>query len=433
MNNMLKGLAVIVACALLFFASLTAIKTIGAKRDAGDFSKARQEENPVEETEDQTEEVEADEVQQGEQADASEGGIVDMQDVSKDFDNELISFLEESGYKTENYMVSPASLRAALALAVAGADSDTKTALLRSMGFEDENEMNEWYEKVRTAPDTSDGNTTFRLLDSAWHNTASKGTISDEYKKKIEDNYGAKAGDVSSDEITDKVNSWVNEGTEGLIPKISDDLSAMDLVLVNTLYLKSAWVNEFSDIATEEGDFTTCENSTVKKDFMQQTDYFNYYEDDDGKLIVMPMEGDVSAVFTLGNIDDISHKIEESSEEKVHVRLPKFEAENAFDKKEMSDFIKSRGADVAFTPAADFSVMSKDGEFYISDIVQMTKIRVDEDGIEAAAATAVMMLGSGLPGFEEEPKEFIADEPFRFYIVTNTDSHDVLFCGQIVK
>ena len=414
MKNALKGLAVTAICGLFFCASISAIRNIGKKRDAGDFAKAKAMGKAQEET--KTE-------KKGE----------DMQDISKDFDRELINFLEESGYKTENYMVSPASLRAVLTLAVAGADKDTKTALIKAMGFDDEEEMNDWYEKVATAPDTDNFLITYKLLGSAWHNTASKGTITDNYKKKIKDRYGASAEDVSPEKITDEVNNWVNEGTEGLIPQISNDLSGVDMVLVNTLYLKSAWFNKFKEMATSEGDFTTFEDRVVSKDFMEKTDYFEYYEGSEGKLIILPLEGNVSAVFTLGDFTDVCDKLDEASEERVHIKLPKFDVETAFDKKEMMDFIKERGAGIAFTSDADFTVMSKDGQFYVSDIIQKTRIKVNEDGIEAAAASAVMVLGAAPPSLENRPKEFIADEPFRFYIITDTDKPEILFCGQIVK
>ena len=436
MNNVLKGLAVIVACVLFFLASITAIRSIGEKRNAGDFipPEMLEEENRKTETEaadDSDEEVlEEEETAKGDSA--SEGEETNMQDISKDFDKELVSFLEEAGYKNENYMVSPASLRAVLTLAVAGADSDTKTSLIKAMGFEDEEEMNKWYEKVATAPEPMGALITYKLLNSAWHNADFSGNFSDDYKGKIKDKYGAEANDVSSDKITDAVNSWVNEGTEGLIPEISDDLSATDLVLVNTLYLKSAWISTFEEAITEEGEFTAFDGSTVMKDFMEQSSHFGYYEDSDCKLVVLPMDGGVSAAFVIGNTDDICNKINKASNEKVRVRIPKFEAESTFDKKEMADFIKSRGAGIAFSPDADFSVMSDNAELYVSDIVQKTKIKVDEGGIEASAATAVAVLGA-LPGMPEEPKEFIADEPFKYFIITDTDDPEILFCGQIVK
>ena len=69
-------------------------------------------------------------------------------DASADFDKALIDFVDKSGFGDENYMVSPTSFRAALALAVAGADTETKDELIHAMGFNSMDEVNEWYNSV---------------------------------------------------------------------------------------------------------------------------------------------------------------------------------------------------------------------------------------------------------------------------------------------
>ena len=92
--------------------------------------------------------------------------------------------------------------------------------------------------------------------------------------------------------------------------------------------------------------------------------------------------------------DDVVSKIANASIEKVAVKLPKFESETSFSENQLIDFCKARGAGQAFTLDADFSLMSDDMKLFISDIIQKTKIKVDEKGIEAAAATAVIMTES---------------------------------------
>ena len=94
--------------------------------------------------------------------------------------------------------------------------------------------------------------------------------------------------------------------------------------------------------------------------------------------------------------------------------------------------MQKRGAGLAFTDNADFSVMCPDAFWMITDIIQKTKIKIDEDGIEAAAATAIMMCESALM-VEDKPKEFIADKPFKFYICGGENNAEMLFCGQVVK
>lgn len=376
-------------------------------------------------------------------------------DVSGDFDKALIKFVENSGFAGENYMVSPTSFRAALALAVAGADTETKDELIRAMGFETMDEVNAWYASVTQIitdfdiymdeekktfdqqkqwmdKDAKSPEGALIMMNSVWNNTDLNGKFAKDYIKYVNKNYNAEAYDVTSNKFTEKANKWVSDGTNGLIPTISNDLSQVNAALINTLYLKSSWVNAFEKYATAQDTFTTVNGDKVQKEFMNQEDHFRFYEDANGKLVVLPLNGGVDAVFVLGEIEDVQDALSKASREDVIVKLPKFEVESAFAENEFIDFLQKRGAGLAFTDYADFSVMCPDTSWMISDIIQKTKIKVDEDGLEAAAATAVMMLESALM-IEDEPKKFIADEPFKFYIFAGEDSSEMLFCGQVVK
>ena len=385
---------------------------------------------------------------------AVESGISE-DSLDMDFNSALIKFIEDAGFENQNYMVSPTSFRAALALAVSGADGETKDQLLAAMGFESMEELTAWYEGVTASVDSynewlefakkdfeeykeyygEDAKApegSFDLQNSIWRNTKASGKLSKKYIKLVKENFGATAENVAADKITDKVNSWINKNTNGLIPSISNDLSYADLVLVNTLYLRAGWVSNFEDYATKEGDFTTISGDVVKKDFMHQQNHFRYYEDENGKFVILPMNGGINAVFILGEVDDVAGKIASAVPEEVNVALPKFEAETSLSNSELVDFCKQRGAADAFTANADFSLMSDDMSVFISDIIQKTKIKVDEEGIEAAAATAIMMTEGA---FLEQPevKEFTADEPFKFMILTASEEPELLFYGQIVE
>ncbi len=371
-----------------------------------------------------------------------------------DFNKSLIEFVEQNGYAEDNYMVSPTSFRAALALAVSGADTQTKEQILAAMGFSSMDELNAWYSSVTSSIDNFDEllkeaqkefkenkkwygedakepDGAFQMANSIWSNTDASGKLSKDYIKYVNKNFDAAAENVDSNHITDKVNSWINDKTCGLIPKISDNLSYASVVLVNTLYLRTSWVEEFSDYYTAPGDFTAIDGSTVRKDFMQQTNSFKYYEDEKGKFVVLPMNGGINAVFILGEVDDIMGKLEDATYEEVDIKLPKFEIESSFSNNELIDYMISQGATLPFSQDADFSVMNDDMSLMISDIIQKTKIKVDEDGIEAAAATAIMMTESAME--INEIKEFHADQPFKFMILTDSGTPEPLFCGQLVK
>ncbi len=374
-----------------------------------------------------------------------------------DFTASLLRFLEANGYANQNYIVSPTSFRAALALAAAGAGSRTKDELLSAMGFKNMEELNQWYSSVAAsearfnkwlqnasehfedykvhfsdpgnAPDGA-----FSLENSIWRNTKAPGELSETYKQYVKKHYNAMAENVSADKITDAVNDWVNENTNGLIPKISDDLSLSDLILANTLYLRTAWEEEFDEYRTRKGDFTTWDGRTVKKKFMHQRHRFAFYEDDETKLVCLPMKGEINALFVLGNLEHAMEKLRSASFEIVDVTLPKFETETSLSGKELVRFCKARGAELAFTPNADFSGMSEAMELYITDIIQKAKIKTDEDGIEAAAVTT-FALALGAPPIEKQPeiKVFKADRPFKFILLTDSETPEPLFCGQIVE
>lgn len=371
-----------------------------------------------------------------------------------EFSSALIEFLEKSGYENTNFLLSPASFRAALLLAACGAETETQNQLLSAMGFSGIEEADAWYagllssadlfekelavqkedyEKYREyyEEDAKEPDGAFQLANSVWRNTKAAGSLKQSYLGYVREHYGAEAENVSAEEITERVNDWVRKNTGGLIPMISEDLSLADLILVNTLYLKSSWICPFSDYATEEADFTAFDGSVVKKDFMRLQDQFRYYEEKNGKLIILPLHGGVNAVFVLGEMEDVLDRIPEAQFEEVLVSLPKFETESSFDHRELLDFLKARGCELPFREEADFSSMSDD-RVYITDIIQKTKILTDEKGIEAAAATAVMMeLQAAM--VEEEIREFKADQPFRYMIVTDSKTPELLFYGQIVE
>lgn len=380
------------------------------------------------------------------------------------FEDALRTYLEQGDFKDENYMVSPTSLRVALCLATEGADGQTRQELLDAMGFADVEEMRAWYGQIDSRIEqfadelaeskrqyqeqdedsfydvmySGEPDGAFHLANSVWHNTKFEGTLSEEYLKLLNDTYGAVAKDVAQEEITDAVNAWVKDETEGMIPKLSDDLSESDLILANALYLRDSWVEAFEEGATKEDTFTTAKGEQVQKDFMEKTDKFLYYEDGDAKLVVLPMTGGLQAVFTLGEIDNLQDALSKAERTRVNVKLPKMDLDTSFTNKELVDFLKARGVDLAFKDdgSADFSIMCQDKPLYIDDILQKTRIKTDEDGLEAAAVTAIIMMeATAMEGEPDEVRVFHADKPFHFYICTDLEDseNEVLFCGQMAQ
>ena len=133
----------------------------------------------------------------------------------------------------------------------------------------------------------------------------------------------------------------------------------------------------------------------------------------------------------------ILKKIQNSTNENVKVTLPKFELETDFSQGELVTFLKEKWLEELFNPNIwwDFSNMIENVPLYINDIIQKTKIKLNEDWLEAAAATAIIMYKNTALMEQPKYKEFTADKPFQFYIYTDNSEilePQLLFYGQII-
>ena len=384
---------------------------------------------------------------------------VEVTNLNAAFESDFLDYVQKQNEK-ENYVISPLSFRAALMLAVEGANDTTRAQLLGAMGFSSSEEMNQWYQEVKgsvasfddwltrqkqiaeeeaqyyppgEAPEMPDH--AYRLLNSVWNNADKYGEFLPDYIRTVSENYGATADSKQADQITDAVNHWCDEATAGLIPKISEDLSECAAILANAGYLKSSWVTEFSEYMTEPEDFTDIDGNVVSRDMMKSKGRFLYYENAGAKLISIPLNGGLSFVAVLGDDPDWLAHYTSAEYTDVDLWLPKLDTESSFGKDTLIQYLQDRGAVNAFdSDQADFSRMA-DYPWYISDIVQEAKIKTDEEGLEAAAVTIIMMAeGAALDPEEPQYKEFHADKPFQYYVVTtSTQTPLIVFAGQEVK
>ncbi len=375
------------------------------------------------------------------------------------FDERLLEFLSRNA--EGNYMASPLSFRFALGLLLAGAEGETKAELLNALGVSSEEEWIEYCldfngfveyyaadlerdvadfkDAVRQGWMPSDAAEPFRALrvaNSVWKADWVKENFKDAYRQSIERNYAAEYRSFTPENAVEKINEWADIKTEHMIRKLLPEDYPTDqlaVVLMNALYFKDSWQNEFSEFLTKEDDFHARGGQTVKKEFMTTEDHFSYYEDENTQLVILPMKGGVSMAFVLGSREGLAEKIAKARSENVRVKIPKMDLETDFSSGEFVDFLKACGVSRAFDAGrADFSAMI-DHPVFVSDIIQKTRIKLDEEGVEAAAVTAIMMT-EGAAFEPKEPKVFTADEPFSFFIYTTcNDTTAILFAGEIVE
>ena len=355
------------------------------------------------------------------------------------FDADFVNYVRANN-PDENFVVSPLSYRAALLLALEGAGGETERQLLRALGFETKADAEAWYGAVRDSIDrfdaVKDAEFKYRVLNSAWNNSDMTGDFRAEYVRAAQEKYGAEIRSERAAEITDAVNNWCKEATDGLIPAIAADLSESASVLVNAVYLKSAWADAFEEYLTCREEFTCADGSTAYKDMMKAKDRYRYYEDEDSKLVVVSLRGGLDFVAVLGDDSDWMEQYALARYDDVDLWLPKLDTESEFGEETLLGYLAERGAKDAFSPVkADFSGMSETA-WYIQSMLQKARIKTDEGGLEAAAVTAIVYALGAAPGEFIEPqyKEFHADRPFTYYITAGSAYVPlVVFAGQEVK
>ena len=339
----------------------------------------------------------------------------------------------------ENLIISPLSIFQVLSLAANGAKEETLEQMLDVLQYDDLEELNEVnfeiLESVQKFSTVSIANavmTRFTPLKSFIE-------ILKEYSAPIEPLISEK-----------QVNNWVSEKTHGKIDKIIDKLTDDDLmILINAVYFKGKWSLQFNKRSTEKLPFYNLGKEEKEVDTMKQTEHFQYYEDENVKaislrfkkdymsaIIILPTKGiDINEyIETLANSEEEYSKIIDGLKSvKVRLQLPKFEVDFS---ETLNEVLKDLGMTEAFNSlTADFTGIRKQGNLFISEAIHKTYLKVNEEGTEAAAVTAIRMKRGARIGMPEKIYEMKVDRPFLFLLKNDKfpEGHDLLFMSKIEK
>lgn len=378
-------------------------------------------------------------------SDGSGDNKIDTPIISDKVSGESMTFKDEFNIlkfmpDDKNYMVSPFSLKMAMSLAANGADGTTKDEILTAFGIDN---LDSYNTAAKELIERYEGTSSVKLnvANSIWLNKDVAGKdikFTDEYKKLVSEYYKGTASEEDAKNIAMKINSWVEKKTNNKIKNLLPEGDAKFLsVLVNTIYFKGEWAEQFEEYATKEEDFTDRNGKVEKTDFMHKTERYRFYEDENMKMVRVPYKGGKTAMYLVlpTNEDkmDIATALDNMNSYKIRLSFPKFKTEYSLSFKEI---LKHIGIEKAFEKwEAEFDEVMFEGvkeeeNVYVDDVLQKTFIEVDENGTEAAAATAVIMneatsIGPGM----EEIKEFKADRPF-IYFIRDDVTHEVLFIGE---
>jgi serpin B len=242
------------------------------------------------------------------------------------------------------------------------------------------------------------------------------------------------------------INEWVSDQTEGKIQDLLPSGSITPetrLVLTNAIYFNAAWHYPFDEELTRDGVFHLLDGGQVTVPMMSQTEILGYTEGDGYQAVELPYRGrdeqsvELSMVILLPesgrfaefesslDAERVDAILKDLAPRDVALTMPKFTYDSSFSLKET---LAAMGMPDAFSGAADFSGIDGTRDLFIGDVVHKAFISVDEAGTEAAAATAVIMLGAApLP-----PVEVMIDRPFIF-MIRDIETGAILFLGRVTN
>jgi serpin B len=360
-------------------------------------------------------------------------------------------FHELQGSTEENMFYSPFSISTAMALVYAGAQDETALQVSQTMNFQPDIHFHSDYKQLLgKLKNGAEGKIKLNIANGLWAQKDFR--FLDAYFDLAKSNYHSELKnvdfvDVSEREKTRKeINSWVEETTND---KIKDLLSPGDLtsltrlVLVNAIYFYGNWDEPFKKKSTVPAEFSQLNGTKIKVPFMNQQSMYNYYEDAKIQVLEIPYRDDKASMVIFLPIKktgitefeklfdykyylDIIASLQTTE---VRLSLPKFQTTYKIN---LGSTLSQMGMPRAFSPnRADFSGMTGQHDLYISQVIHQAFISVDEQGTEAAAATAVVMMTTSAPP-ALEIKVFDADHPFVF-LIKDQATGSILFMGKIMN
>lgn len=347
----------------------------------------------------------------------------------------------------DNLFVSPLSTYYALLIAYEGARNETKTEFEKVLHIDDSEYLSNFKDFSDNLISWRDSSNYLNISNAIW--IQKDFSVIEDYKNKIIEKYSSDLKTVDfKQKITasNEINNWVTNKTNGLIKDIicpNEINTDTRLIISNAIYFIGKWGDEFDKRFTKSDDFYSINKEKSEVDFMNKTEYLEYYENTDFQFISKPYEGydksfciilpknrsgliDIENIFSNTTLDTI---INNTDHLKVKLSIPKFKLETTYSLKE--PLIKL-GLEKAFTPHADFSGITSEVPLLINKVHHKAYIEINEEKTEAAAATIVEMMDGSAGGSLPKTKMFKADHPFTFMIIDNK-TKGIIFIGRYVQ
>ena len=357
--------------------------------------------------------------------------------------------------KDNSFIVSPLSVTIDLGMVDNGANGETRDEINDVLGYKDGSidGLNSFCQSMLKQSREIDPSTTLEIANAAIINK-NYVPLKDSFTKTVKSVYDAEVlyKDFAKEDIKGLINNWCDKKTHGMIPVLLDQEvgNGSYAHFLNATYFKGIWSNQFKKKDTEKEKVTCEDGSQIKVDMMHQKSGFkmNVFNRGLFRGLVMPYGNNAYRMIVLlpekdKTLDDIKEVLDSEAwasiknwmkpgggaHNEIDVKIPVFETEYKID---LSKTLKEMGIKQAFGDGkADFSGMT-DMPVYIERVLHKAKIRVDEQGSEAAVVVDASLLG-GMSLTPDEPQipvyEFHADHPF-IYAITEVSTGAIFFIGQ---
>ena len=352
-----------------------------------------------------------------------------------------------------NLFYSPYSISAALGMTYAGARGATERQMAQAMNFYlPPDELASAFASLgqmltsrgQGARGTKGQPFRLNIANALWGQTGE--TFLPSFLDLLQRNYGAGVQQVNftqPEAARGTINGWVSRETQ---QKITDLIApgvltpATRLVLTNAIYFNAAWDHPFEKANTKLGPFTLLVGRKLTVDMMRGNLSAGYAARDDWQAVDLPYQGRQLSMTILlpaaGRLKSFERALTAAQVEaictylrptEIALTMPKFKYESTFS---LGKTLAGLGMRDAFSPRADFSGMNGKRDLFISEVVHKALVEVDEEGTEAAAATAVIMRATALPPTRRI--EVTIDRPFLF-VIRDVPTGAVLFVGRVVE
>lgn len=359
--------------------------------------------------------------------------------------------------KTSNSVLSPLSIQVVLGLIAAGSKGPTLDQLLAFLKSKSNDQFSSFSSELVSvvfADGSVSGGPRLSFANGVWVDRSL--SLKPSFKQVVDNVYKAASNQADFQtkavEVTNEINAWAEKETSGLIKEVlpSGSVDATTrLILANALYFKGAWSEKFDASTTKDHDFYLLNGSSLHVPFMtskkkQFISAFNGF-----KVLGLPYkQGEdkrsFSMYFFLPDAKDglpalaekvgsesgfLDHHLPQQRVEVGDFRIPKFKISFGF---EASKTLKGLGLVLPFSGEGDLTEMvdsSVGQNLYVSSIFHKTFIEVNEEGTEAAAASAGVVKLRGL--LNTEKLDFVADHPFLF-LIREDMTGIVLFIGHVL-